>query len=138
MIIIISYSTWCPVWGVQTIRRYPDRNRLQSLWHPLHLPHQSVNGAGIVIFVFYQELNWAPFAQESNQRTSPMCYVGGTIGLLFLLFLCLFVLILSFNQMQTGMFNSYLDNSHWNSFHNCSFFCLFQNQGRWKTLISRY
>ncbi len=33
---------WFPGWAVRTVRRYPDRNWLRGLWHPLHLPHESV------------------------------------------------------------------------------------------------
>ncbi len=32
--------SWCPWWGVQTVRCYPDRNWLWGLCHPLHLPQQ--------------------------------------------------------------------------------------------------
>ena len=39
-----EYNTvlpWFPVWNVQTVTRYPDRNWLPGLCHPLHLPHKS-------------------------------------------------------------------------------------------------
>ncbi len=38
----VQHNTVLPwLWGVQTVRRYPDRNWLRGLCHPLHLPHKS-------------------------------------------------------------------------------------------------
>ncbi len=82
----ISYLTWVDHsvyntvfpwflrWGLQTVRRYPDRNWLRGLCHPLHLPNKSdavmEQSAMETTFWALLGIEPGPFAPESKTLTT--------------------------------------------------------------------
>ena len=74
---------WCPGRGIETVRRYPDRNWLWGLCHPLHLPRRSNAGNGVSSDGLFRELYHGPLTTSESKTltTVPLCFSFHYLGL---------------------------------------------------------